>query len=181
MKASTRQITLPFEFVARIQLLSGEAAMTFNTHPLTHLPKSVKSCGHIWHLCLKMRMTCRGKGWFDQNEDLLKVGLFKGGNIFFLNYFSLKKNHIWPNIANTGLQSFSLWRFKMSPLMHSLVSFLFFFFIYFCTSATLCPIWKIEEDRSLCKWYLWSPVQRLQICLRINLQCLLAFQCKCNL
>ncbi|XP_054592230.1 uncharacterized protein [Nothobranchius furzeri] len=37
-----------FEFVARFQLLYGEASMTFNVHLLTHLSKSVKLWGPLW-------------------------------------------------------------------------------------------------------------------------------------
>ncbi len=37
-----------FVFVARFQLLYGEASMTFNVHLLTHLAKSVKLWGPLW-------------------------------------------------------------------------------------------------------------------------------------
>ncbi len=36
-----------FKFVARFQLLYGEASMTFNVHLLTHLAKSVKLWGPL--------------------------------------------------------------------------------------------------------------------------------------
>ena len=37
-----------FEFVTKVQLLYGEATMTFNVHLLTHLAKSVKLWGPLW-------------------------------------------------------------------------------------------------------------------------------------
>ncbi|XP_035274420.1 uncharacterized protein LOC118227720 [Anguilla anguilla] len=39
---------MPLEFVARFQLLYGEASMTFNVHLLIHLAKSVKLWGPLW-------------------------------------------------------------------------------------------------------------------------------------